>query len=233
MKINDIQTSRRTVLLTGVGVTTATLLPAAPAQAASVYRRGSRGSAVASLQRSLSQRGYWCGRADGIFGHLTQQAVWALQKRHGLTRDAIFGRNTRAALAHDSTISPAGGSGYRMEVHLSKQLVLEVRRGRTHRIFNTSTGNGEPYEYYGRTYNANTYKGSFRVHRTHGSGWQSGYLGNLYRPSYFDSGRALHGSYSIPPYPASHGCCRLSTAAADLLWSAGRMDRGDRVLVVQ
>lgn len=232
MNITEMQTSRRTLLLSGIGATAATVLVAAPADAAAVYRRGNKGSGVAWLQRRLNSRGYWCGRADGSFGHLTQQAVWALQKRNGLTRDAVFGRNTRSALTNDSRIRPAGGSGSRMEIHLAKQLVLEVRSGRTHRIFNTSTGNGKPYQYHGRTYNANTYKGSFRVHGTYSSGWQSGSLGNLYRPSYFDNGRALHGSLSIPPYPASHGCARLSTAAADLLWSAGRFDVRDRVLVV-
>lgn len=232
MKVSDIQSNRRTVILAGLGAGAATVLGAAPAGAASTYRRGSRGSGVASLQRSLSARGYWCGRADGSFGHLTQQAVWALQKRHGLVRDAIVGPNTRAALTNDTTLRPAGGSGSRYEVHLSRQLVLDVRDGRTYRLFNTSTGNGKPYEYYGRTYNANTYPGSFTVHATHSSGWQKGPLGSLYRPAYFDRGRALHGAYSIPPYPASHGCCRLSVAAADLLWTSGRMAGGTRVLVV-
>ncbi|MGB3185124.1 MAG: peptidoglycan-binding protein [Ornithinimicrobium sp.] len=232
MKLTDLHTDRRTVLIGGIGAGLATVLSAAPATAASTYRRGSRGSGVAALQRDLAARGYWCGRADGAFGHLTQQAAWALQKRHGLVRDAIVGPNTRAALAGDTTLAPAGGSGSRFEVHLARQLVLEVRWGRTYRLFNTSTGNGEPYDWYGRTYYAHTYTGSFRVHSTHSSGWQKGKLGELYRPAYFDRGRAIHGSRSIPPYPASHGCCRLSTAATDLLWGTGRMSPGTRVLVV-
>ncbi len=232
MKFSEIHSNRRTVLLAGLGAGATTLLGAAPASAASTYRRGSRGAGVASLQRSLSARGYWCGRADGSFGHLTQQAVWALQKRHGLVRDAVVGPKTRAALTNDTMLSPAGGSGTRYEVHLSRQLVLDVRDGRTYRLFNTSTGNGKPYQWHGRTYNANTYPGSFTVHGTYSSGWQSGPLGSLYRPAYFDRGRALHGSDSIPPYPASHGCCRLSVAATDLLWSSGRMTRGTRVLVI-
>ncbi|MGC1207057.1 MAG: peptidoglycan-binding protein [Ornithinimicrobium sp.] len=232
MKISEVQSNRRTVLLGGLGAGLATVLPVAPASAASTYRRGSRGAGVASLQRSLGARGYWCGRADGVFGHLTQQAVWALQKRHGLVRDAVVGPKTRAALEHDSALKPKGGSGTRFEVNLSLQLVLEVRDGTTFRVFNTSTGNGEPYQWHGHTYNANTYPGSFVVYSTYRTGWQEGPLGSLYRPAYFDRGRALHGSWSIPPYPASHGCCRLSTAATDLLWAGGAMDRGHRVLVV-
>ncbi|HKJ12033.1 MAG TPA: peptidoglycan-binding protein [Ornithinimicrobium sp.] len=232
MTVTNLETTRRAVLLGGVGAGVATVLAAEPAAATHNLRRGSRGSGVASLQRSLAARGYWCGRADGVFGHLTQQAVWALQKRHGLVRDAIVGPNTRAALAYDTTLRPVGGSGSRFEVHLRRQLVLEVRRGRTYRVFNTSTGNGKPYQWYGRTYYAHTYRGDFRVHSTYGRGWQKGQLGALYRPAYFDRGRALHGSRSIPPYPASHGCCRLSTAATNLLWAGGRMQWGTRVLVV-
>ncbi len=232
MKLNEVRSSRRTFIAGGVGAAMATLLAATPADAVTTYRRGSRGSGVASLQSSLGARGYWCGRPDGVFGHLTQQAVWALQKRHGLVRDAVVGPNTRAALDNDTTLRPSGGSGTRFEVNLSRQLVLEVRRGTTYRVFNTSTGNGEPYQWHGRTYNANTYPGSFTVQSTYSSGWQEGPLGSLYRPAYFDRGRALHGSTSIPPYPASHGCCRLSTAAADLLWSGGTMVRGHRVVVI-
>ncbi|MGB5951385.1 MAG: L,D-transpeptidase family protein [Ornithinimicrobium sp.] len=232
MKTTQLPLTRRTVLVGGLGASLATALSVSPASAATTYRRGSRGSGVRRLQRDLSARGYWCGRADGVFGHLTQQAVWALQKRHGLVRDAIVGPNTRSALARDTRLRPVGGSGSRFEVHLSRQLLLEVRSGRTHRVFNTSTGNGEPYDWYGRTYRANTYKGSFAVHATHSSGWQTGQLGKMYRPSYFDRGRAIHGSLFIPPYPDSHGCCRVSTAAADLLWATGSMSRGNRVLVV-
>lgn len=167
-----------------------------------------------------------------MFGHLTQQGVWALQKRHGLVRDAIVGPNTRYALAHDSALRPEGGSGSRFEVHLDRQLILDVRNGRTYRTLNTSTGNGEPYLYYGRRYYAHTYPGTFSVHSTYRSGWQKGPLGSLWRPMYFDKGRAIHGSTSIPPYPASHGCCRLSTAAMDLVWSGAALHYGSRVPVV-
>lgn len=232
MDLTEIPATRRTVLLSGLGAGVATVLAAEPAHAGTTYRRGSRGYGVATLQRSLARRGYWCGTADGVFGHLTQQAVWALQKRHGLVRDAIVGPNTRAALAYDTRLAPVGGAGSRFEVHLGRQLVLEVRSGRTYRVFNTSTGNGKPYKWFGQTYQANTYRGSFAVHRTYGGGWEGGPLGKLYRPAYFDRGRALHGSRSIPPYPASHGCCRLSMAATDLLWRSGRMTVGTGVLVV-
>lgn len=235
MSLTITVASRRSVVLGGLGALGAGLMTFSvvdSAAAATTYRPGDRGSGVASLQRSLSARGYWCGSNDGVFGHLTQQGVWALQKRHGLVRDAIVGPKSRIALANDTTLSPAGGSGSRFEVHLDKQLILDVRDGRTYRTLNTSTGNGEPYLYYGRRYYAHTYRGTFSVHSTYSSGWQKGPLGSLWRPMYFDKGRAIHGSTSIPPYPASHGCCRLSTAAMDLVWSGGALRHGSRVLVV-
>ena len=47
-------------------------------------------------------------------------------------------------------------------------------------------------------------------------------LGTLWRPSYFDSsGDAIHGEgdtnsgYDVPPYPASHGCVRITDSAVD------------------
>src|SRR5690606_7049015 len=33
--------------------------------------------------------------------------------------------------------------------------------------------------------------------------------GNMYKPLYFDNGQAIHGSYNVPPSPASKGCARL------------------------
>jgi lipoprotein-anchoring transpeptidase ErfK/SrfK len=62
-------------------------------------------------------------------------------------------------------------------------------------------------------------------------GWWDGDLGSIYRPKYFNGGIAVHGSYSIPDYPASHGCVRVSTAAMDWIWSEDLMPRGSAVWV--
>ncbi len=43
-----------------------------------LHRRGDNGPAVLELQEQLSSTGYWLGTPDGGFGHLTQQAVYAL-----------------------------------------------------------------------------------------------------------------------------------------------------------
>lgn len=193
--------------------------------------RGSTGRAVTALQQRLANNGYWCGAADGVFGHLTQQAVWAVQKVNGLYRDGIVGPLTNRALDSGYRPAPVGGSGNRMTVLLASQVILVQRGGRTTEIYNTSTGNGEVYWLNGRRYTATTPRGSYSVYSTYSSGWQWGPLGNLYRPMYFNGGIAVHGSESIPTYPASHGCCRLSTAAMDRVWAKGYLSMGMGVTV--
>ena len=51
------------------------------AYAAPVLSRGSRGSQVTDLQKRLIKLGYLDGKADGIYGPLTEQAVRKFQKQ--------------------------------------------------------------------------------------------------------------------------------------------------------
>jgi N-acetylmuramoyl-L-alanine amidase len=194
-------------------------------------RRGDRGADVRTLQRRLRDVGYWCGGVDGVFGHLTQQAVWAVQKQHRLVRDGIVGPRTRSALAGGGAPRPVSITGSGVEVHLRRQLLVAVSGGRTVATLNTSSGNGEYYWLNGRRYRATTPTGRYRVYSTYSNGWQPGPLGDLYRPMYFNGGIAVHGSLDIPTWPDSHGCCRVSVAAMDMLWSTGRMTHGTRVVV--
>lgn len=202
---------------------------AAPEQ--SVWRRGDTGEDVQALQEELSATGYWCGVPDATYGHLTEQAVFAVQKANGLSRDGIAGPDVLAALATAYRPSPTG-SGDLVEVHLDSQLILVVRGGATTMVLNTSTANGKPYEFEGREYTASTKTGDFAVWLTDDSGWRDGELGEMWKPMFYDGNYAIHGSSSIPPFPASHGCARVSVAAMDLIWADGLLAMGDRVLVV-
>lgn len=192
-------------------------------------RYGDRGERVLRLQQRLSDLGYWLGKPDGHFGGLTQQAVFALQKAAGITRDGIVGPRTMAAL--DAGIRPAsrvGGTG--VEIDLDRQLLLIVRGGSVVRILNTSTGNGERYVSRGTEKTARTPTGTFRVYRMVDA-LEEGELGTLYRPAYYDRGFAVHGSPSVPPWPASHGCARVTNAAMDSIWANGFMTVGTTVSV--
>lgn len=231
--LTDSAPTRRTLLL-GTGLLTtalATGLATAPAQAATTLKRGSRGNAVRALQNDLNDLKYWCGTPDGTFGALTEQAVYALQKAAGLGRDGTVGPKTREALRRGVQPPQKVTRGRLFEVDLKRQLLLCIHEGKILYILNTSTGSGERYYSGGRWKTATTPKGDFRMYSFHSSGWQTGPLGSMYRPGYYDRGWAIHGSRSIPPYPASHGCSRITTAASDMLWSRNWFREGRRVLV--
>src|SRR5215210_5892555 len=65
---------------------------ATAAQSTALLKKGSRGPAVAALQRQLGIV------ADGVFGRQTRAAVRAFQSRNGLMVDGVVGPQTRAAL---------------------------------------------------------------------------------------------------------------------------------------
>lgn len=233
--ISQVSLDRRTLLRGGLGVGAGMAL--VPLSGGTTYAaprelyRGCVGEDVRSLQKSMTRKGYWCGAADGDFGELTQQAVWAVQKQNGLRRDGIVGPLTRNALANGSLPRPVGGKGSRIEVHLTKQLLLVVKDGKTSIALNTSTGNNEYYWLNGKRYRATTPTGSWTVYHAFTSGWQHGDLGKMWKPMYYNSGWAVHGSTSIPPWPASHGCSRLSTRAMDMILSTGAIYKGSRVTI--
>lgn len=64
---------------------------------ARLYRIGSTGPVVQSIQKSLASCGYAL-KGTGYFGSSTDVAVEAFQKRAGLRVDGVVGKNTAAAL---------------------------------------------------------------------------------------------------------------------------------------
>ncbi|HET9518359.1 MAG TPA: peptidoglycan-binding protein [Actinoplanes sp.] len=203
-----------------------TSAPASP----TTVRVGAKGPAVIELQQRLTELGYWNGKSDGSFGALTRQAVYAVQKAAGLGRDGVVGPKTQAAL--DQGVRPTARStrGHVVEINLKRQLLMIVDDGQISHIFNTATGSNQTYVHDGNTYLADTPTGRFRVSRQI-DGWRHGPLGPLWRPKYFNGGIAVHGAYSVPPYPASHGCARVSIAAMNWLWAHDELPRKTRVWV--
>ena len=190
---------------------------------------GDHGAYVLSVQQRLSGLGSWLGTPHGTYGYLTSQAVMALQKAAGLGRDGVYGPATRRALkAGVRPSSRHGGTG--VEIDKARQLLLIVRGGRVSMILNTSTGNNEEYDYKGTRRIATTPSGTYWFFRSVDDN-DEGPLGDLWRPRYFNGGIAVHGSASVPAYPASHGCARVSNPAMNMIWAAGLMPMGSRVIV--
>jgi peptidoglycan hydrolase-like protein with peptidoglycan-binding domain len=199
--------------------------PAEPAQ----LRSGSEGPTVEALQRRLAELGYQVHEADGQFGSETHHAVVAFQKVNRLGRDGVVGPVTRKALERPRAPSPRSRKAdFHVEADLTLQVVYLVKDGRIQEILDASSASGQTYTVDGDVRVAVTPLGDFQIQRKIDA-WRKSDLGLLWRPAYFTGGYALHGSYSVPAFPASHGCIRITIAAMDRLYP--RLPVGTPMLV--
>jgi peptidoglycan hydrolase-like protein with peptidoglycan-binding domain len=187
------------------------------------------GNETTRLQERLLELGFWLQSADGSYGLTTRQAVMAFQKYLGLNATGAVDDATAAYL---SSITERGrgraDAGTLVEVDKTRQLLFFVVDGQTEWILNTSTGTEVPYEKPNKNDPEKIERGTsvtpvglHRVNRERPEGWWEGDLGEIYRPKYFVGGVAVHGANSIPNYPASHGCVRVSVPAMDFIWDSG------------
>ena len=191
----------------------------------------SSGGETARIQQRLVDLNFWTGAVDGSFGLTTKQAVMAFQKYAGLGTSGDVDQPTADALSAQTEQARAtADAGTLVEIDKTKQLLFFVVDGKTQWIFNTSTANGQPYEEEDQNSPGEIVKGVaitpdglHHVNRERPEGWWEGDLGQIYRPKYFVGGAAVHGSNSIPNYPASHGCVRVSVPAMDFIWETGMM----------
>jgi peptidoglycan hydrolase-like protein with peptidoglycan-binding domain len=187
---------------------------------------GTKGAAVKALQTRLKQLGYVPGAADGEYGGGTLTAVWAFQKVQGIAPTSTIASRTWKALEHPKApkVLVPGGRPDRVEVNLTKQIMVLYRHGTPRLISHISSGSGIPYTEYAMwngkrqrfSGSARTPAGNFKT-TWRVRGWHRSYLGQLYNPIFFNGGIALHGALSVPLYPASHGCVRLPMNVAQIL----------------
>ena len=197
------------------------------------------GEETARLQERLLELGFWVQSTDGIFGLTTRQAVMAAQKYFGLPATSSVDEATAEALSTATTRPQARSDrGTLVEIDKSLQLGFFVIDGVTEWVLNVSTGSEIPYSEPNQNDSAKVEEGDsitdpglFKVDRERAEGWWDGDLGSIYRPKYFNGGIAVHGSGSIPNYPASHGCVRVSTPAMDWIWEEELMPKGTPVWV--
>jgi N-acetylmuramoyl-L-alanine amidase len=193
--------------------------PAAPPR----LSLGDHGAAVLALQRRLASLGYQVPRADGELGSETHHAVVAFQKVNHLDRDGVAGPKTMKALENPRRPRPRSRAGFHIEADLTLQVVYVVNNGAIEQILDASSASGAQYVVNGDVRIAHTPEGNFEIERKI-NGWRRSDLGLLYRPAYFHGGYALHGAPSVPPFPASHGCIRITTAAMDRLYNRLALD---------
>jgi peptidoglycan hydrolase-like protein with peptidoglycan-binding domain len=221
-----------------------TTLPPAPEPIAALDEplapvgSGRTGPKVVALQERLMALGFWTEDTDGKYGPVVVQAVMAAQKYYGLDPTGRADQATVDTLS-GVTERPWGTihEGDLFEVDKTRQLLFIIQGGRTAWVLNTSTGSDVPYtevdQKNGGTTSgdAHTPEGTFKVYREYSDGWESGQLGELYRPKYFSGGVAVHGAPQVPNHPASHGCVRVSTDAMDWIWANDLLPKGLHVVV--
>lgn len=176
---------------------------------------GDRGPAVQQLNDALARSGFHPDRGD-LFGRKTRHAVFAFQKHYDLPTSGRFSL-LMWDLLDQSIELPERPEPDRVEVDLGKQVLYVVADGTVVLILPISSGSGEAYiGSNGKRQLATTPEGVFRFQRRV-VGVRRAPLGMLYHPFYFRGGIAVHGSPSVPNYPASHGCVRVTMWDMELL----------------
>jgi peptidoglycan hydrolase-like protein with peptidoglycan-binding domain len=186
-----------------------------------------RPNLVQHLQRQLADHGFYRGELDGEYGPMTSQAVMAFHKHLGLERSFTWQPEDWRLLENLEPVAYRGAPG--IVIDLDAQLLYYHRGPDDVAIIPISSGNGERFvNSSGRLVTARTPEGEFQL-RSHVPGLRVSYLGALWKPWYFYGGYAIHGSSSVPAYPASHGCVRVPNWEAD--WLSTHLSLGLTVTV--
>ena len=189
--------------------------------AARTLRVGSRGPDVRALHRRLKHLRVHVPGTGKVFSVRTFDSVVAFQKARGLSRTGVVGTGTWRALGLVRRFRPRYAKPTpHIEVDKGRQILMIVRRGVVTGVIPVSTGA-----------TGNTPVGAWSIL------WKapatSTWLGSatLYRTMTFHGNFAIHGYYSVPTYPASHGCVRVPIWEADWLYDQSPV--GERVYVYE
>ena len=171
-------------------------------------------SEISEAREILDQLGYWVALDAKGNDVSLRHALIAFQKIEGRERTGVLTVEELEAL-RDARSPQALETGYpHIEVDLRRQVLFVVDVGGVPlRILPISSGSGEFFTEGGKTRQAMTPAGRFKIFRKI-EGWRKSPLGLLYYPNYIYGGVAIHGAPSVPAYPASHGCIRIPMFAS-------------------
>jgi len=191
--------------------------------------RGLSGPDVLVVEKRLAALRYDVGRVDGYFDNDLRHAVLAFQKVERLSRTGSWTTAERTRVLRPFGFVPRfRTSVLSVEIDITRQVLVLSRHGVVLHVVDVSTGSGQVYYQEGVRQVARTPRGAFRVYKKI-DGIRISPLGELYKPSYFYEGYAIHGNSSVPAYPASHGCVRITNDEANRLFST--LVTGTRVYV--
>jgi hypothetical protein len=189
--------------------------------------RSSKPVGLLEIETLLSKLGYWIIKADGVPDASTRHAIMAFQKVEGRKRTGVMSAGDLSALrsAHRPKARYVTDTAH-IEIDLTRQVLFYVdETGTVSHVLPVSSGSGKRFLDQGSWKVANTPRGLLNIGRKI-PGVHKSSLGLLYNPSFFSPGIAIHGSNSIPPYPASHGCVRIPRFADPILYRMIPMQMG-------
>jgi len=170
-------------------------------------------------EQRLWDLGYWAGPIDGKFDSDSRHALIAFQKVERRPRTGKLTTDELNALRAATRPLPRHSRYAHVEIDLARQVLFVIdETGVVARILPVSTGNEALYLDHGQIHRAHTPTGVFKVLRKI-KGWRLSSLGLMSYPNYIFNGIAIHGSFSVPIHPASHGCIRVPLFAAKELSS--------------
>jgi PKD repeat protein len=186
---------------------------------ARTLRVGSQGADVRALHARLKALRFQIPGLLRYFNTRTFDSVVAFQKAWGLARTGVVGARTWNMLGRVRVLRPKyRWPSLHIEIDKSRQILMIVRRGAVSAVIPISSGA-----------TGNTPVGAFRIL------WKAPATGTwlgsaiLYRTMTFHGNFAIHGYYSVPVYPASHGCVRVPMWLANWLYVQSPV--GERVYV--
>ena len=188
----------------------------APRKRNSIQRTKPSSGEIREAEWKLFDLGYWIGSIRGVIDEPFRHALIAFQKIEGRPRTGRLTADELDALRAAKRPAPCETGPFHVEIDLARQVLMMVDDGgKVTRVLPVSTGNGEWFTTDdGYTQRAVTPAGRFKIYRRI-SGWRKSELGLMYYPNYILGGIAIHGSKSVPAYPASHGCIRIPMYAAE------------------
>ncbi len=161
----------------------------------------------------LEREGYRPESINSIEEGVSDSLI-AFQKVHGLPeKSGRLDEETKIALKYSrKPEAKKFTKGAHIEIDLSRQLLFLVDGGEVMYILHTSTGRAD-----------STPRGNFSIYEKVTSGWVTAYSpqmkpqGQMYKPLKFHGPYYIHGSGSVPVYPASLGCVRVEPRHMDFL----------------
>jgi len=188
------------------------LLPTVAVGNAQKINVGDKSKEVYEIEKRLIRLSFNPGKVDEVYDIKTKYAVRAFQSVCGIKPTGIVDEETLEKLKNPKKLHVENRYIKDLiEIDLTRQILIFISRERIRHIIPISsgrTGYDTPTGYY-------TIK-SFLPgwHEVVNKPW----TGMMYNSIYFHRSYAIHGSTSVPPYPASHGCIRITSWDADLIY---------------